>query len=136
MAKFRYKVSLRVSSKSVRPNEIADRLGLSPRIAHVMGEARSTPKGAPLKGVYSTNQCLFELGPRRGELLNAMLERIVDDLIPHSELFLKISENGGACEFFVGWFSPRNSGATFDHQLLRKLADLRIDLALDVYGED
>lgn len=135
MEKFRYKVSLRFSSKVVDPSEISGRLGLTPRISHRMGDARSTPKGAPLKGVYSTNQCLFELAPRRGELLGAMLERTVDDLECHSELFLQVAESGGTSEFFIGWFSPQNSGATFDHQLLRKLADLRIDLALDVYGE-
>ncbi|WP_256388442.1 hypothetical protein [Pandoraea sp. PE-S2R-1] len=38
-------------------------------------------------------------------------------------------------EFFIGWFSTGNTGETLDFELLKKLGELGIDLALDVYGE-
>jgi hypothetical protein len=40
-------------------------------------------------------------------------------------------------EYFIRWYTDgRNTGETFDSDLLKRLADLRIDLAFDVYGVD
>ncbi|SEA75069.1 hypothetical protein SAMN05216411_1274 [Nitrosospira multiformis] len=65
-----------------------------------------------------------------------MLVRVVDDLLQHKEIFRRIREDGGRAEFFIGWFSSGNTGDTFSHDLLRKMGELKIDLALDVYGSE
>ena len=64
------------------------------------------------------------------------LDRVVDSLLQHETLFRRIRDGGGNAEFFIGWFSTGNTGDTLSHDLLKKLGDLQIDLALDVYGED
>lgn len=136
MTPFRYKVSLRFTGHVLEPAAISERLGLAPQFARKMGAARTTPKGDPLEGTYASNYCSFKLDPRTDEPLDAMLLRVVSGLDANRDLFLQVSETGGTSEFFVGWFAPRNSGVTFNHQLLSKLADLRINLGLNVYGGD
>jgi hypothetical protein len=135
MTTFRYSVSLRVTTKTIDPDEICKTLGITPKIKHKIGEARKTPKGQSLEGVYERSYCLFDLISREGEELHEMLARIIDDLKQYMGLFHRIRESGGRVEFFVGWFSPSNSGDTFDHALLKTIGELHIDLSLDVYGD-
>jgi hypothetical protein len=40
---------------------------------------------------------------------------------------------GGRVEVFVGWFFLGNRGDVFDDNVLARMADLKIDLSLDVY---
>jgi hypothetical protein len=37
---------------------------------------------------------------------------------------------------FVGWFFEGQRGDVFNHDLLTRLADLNIDLSLDIYPPD
>jgi len=46
----------------------------------------------------------------------------------------RLASSGGTFNFFVGWFSDRNSGDRLEWNLLREMARLRISLDLDVYG--
>ena len=64
-----------------------------------------------------------------------MLTRICDDLSIHDKLFQQIRDTGGRIEFFIGWYSDRNTGELFSSSLLKKLGELQIDLALDIYCE-
>lgn len=135
MHSFRFAVSLRVFSHSVSPDEICAQLELEPKWQHKIGEPRMNPKGIPLGGVYDSSYCSFNLIRLNDEELHEMFGRIVDDLFHHKALFHRVRDEGGRSEFFIGWYSPGNTGDTFSHDLLVKLGELRIDLALDVYGE-
>ena len=55
-------------------------------------------------------------------------------LEPHKEFLLHISSTGWRCEYFIVWFSDVNSGEIFTCELLAKMVDLQINLALDMYG--
>lgn len=136
MHAFKFSVSLRVFSQVVDPSEICEQLGLEAKWKHKIGEPRTTPKGVPLDGVYDRNYCSFNLNRKDDEELHEMLDRITNNLLQHKELFCRIRESGGRSEFFIGWYSPGNTGDTFSNELLSKISDLRIDLALDVYGGD
>jgi hypothetical protein len=70
-------------------------------------------------------------------------ERLVDAIIglldllaPHKHFFHQIRSQGGKVELFVGWFLDGQSGGVFSHDLLARMADLKIDLSLDVYPPD
>ncbi|MDO3526763.1 DUF4279 domain-containing protein [Ralstonia pseudosolanacearum] len=135
MNAFRFSVSLRFSTKTVEPDEICSLLGLVPKWKHRIGEPRVNPKGALLGGVYESSYCSFRLTQVGDERLCEMLNRVADNLVRNKRLFHRIRGEGGRAEFFIGWYSPGNTGDTFDHGLLEKLSELKIDLALDVYGE-
>lgn len=135
MHPFRFEVSLRVFSKSVEPTEIAAQLGLTPKWKHKIGEQRTTPKGVLLDGFYDFSYCSFSLIRRDEEELHEVLSRTADELLPHKDLFCRIRAEGGRTEFFVGWYSTGNTGDDLSCNLLGKLGELQIDLAIDVYGE-
>ncbi len=132
---FRYSVSLRLFTQTVEPDEICALLGLEPKWKHRIGDPRVGPKGTLLGGVYKRSYCSFGLNKVDDEELHEMLNRVVADLAQHKQLFHRIRDEGGRAEFFIGWYSSGNTGDTFDHSLLEKLSDLKIDLALDVYGD-
>ena len=130
-----YMISLRVRHPSLDPSEITSALQLNPDRTWRAGEPRTTPKGAPLKGVYSKTfwTRTFVEGEFRDKELPAAVGEIVDQLLPHRGFFERIRSEGGAAEFFVGWFFNRQSGGTFDSDLMSRIADLKIDLSFDVY---
>jgi hypothetical protein len=57
-------------------------------------------------------------------------------LAPHCHFLHGFRSQGGTIELFVGWFLDGPSGDVFDCDLLARLADLKIDLSLDIYGPD
>jgi hypothetical protein len=108
---------------------------MNPKYMHKMGERRTRPDGIFLEGVYDENYCTFSLDRRGDEELHEMLARIIVELLPYKKLFHHIRSEGGCVEFFIGWFSTGNTGDTLGHSMLKRMGELGIDLALDVYGE-
>ncbi|MFC5475100.1 DUF4279 domain-containing protein [Paraherbaspirillum soli] len=135
MHSFHFVVSLRFFSQTIAPSEISVQLGLEPMWQHEIGEPRVSIKGAPLGGIYGSNYCSFRFKRQGSEELNEMLDRIVMNLLQHKIFFDRIREDSGRTEFFIGWYSTGNTGDTFSNSLLSKLGELKIDLALDVYGD-
>ncbi len=134
--KYQASLRIRVWDPNINLSEVSDRLGLIPQRIWAIGELRTDPKGNSLPGTYDNSYCFFELTQQQDEDLPSMLTRISQYLMPHKNLFQHIKEAGGSIEFFIGWFSVGNTGEIFDSLLLRRLGELGIDLALDVYGEN
>jgi len=65
--------------------------------------------------------------------LPAELNAVLDSLIQHRDFFRRVRTDGGRTEFFIGWDFDGNSGDVFGCDLLGRLADLKIDLSLDLY---
>ncbi|MHA6903609.1 hypothetical protein ACEQ38_23580 [Ralstonia syzygii subsp. celebesensis] len=135
MHEFKYAVSLRFFSKTVDLGDVCSQLKLSPKWLNKMGEPRVSPKGTPLGGVYDCSYCSVGLEPHEAEELHETLERVAVGLMQYKNVFQAIRRDGGRAEFFIGWYSTGNTGDTFDSELLKKLGELEIDLAFDVYGE-
>ncbi len=93
-----------------------------------------SPKGVSLGGVYETSYCSFEIPQQTGEELSEMLDRVTNELTPHLELLSKIRACDGRIEFFIGWYSEGNTGDVFSYELMRKLGELGVDMAFDIYG--
>ncbi|AXW63938.1 hypothetical protein CJO94_19310 (plasmid) [Ralstonia solanacearum] len=132
---FKYAVSLRFFSKTFDLDDVCSQLNLSPKWLNKIGEPRINPKGTPLGGVYDCSYCSVILEPHEAEELHETLERVAVGLMQYKDLFQAIRRDGGRAEFFIGWYSTGNTGDTFDSGLLKKLGELEIDLAFDVYGE-
>ncbi|QCX47907.1 DUF4279 domain-containing protein [Ralstonia pseudosolanacearum] len=135
MHEFKYAVSLRFFSKTVDLADVCSQLNLSPKWLNKMGELRVSPKGTPLGGVYDCSYCSVSLEPHEAEELHETLERVAVGLVQYKNVFQAIKRDGGRAEFFIGWYSTGNTGDTFDCELLKRLGELEIDLAFDVYGE-
>lgn len=133
MYPFRYEVSLRFRHPSLDPDDICRKLGMETKTKWKAGAARKTPTGIPLKGVYETTFCSFRLEHSKNIGLADFLKRCNHKLNKYKEFFDSIRSSGGNLEYFIGWFADKDSGETFDLELLQQVAELGIDLALCVY---
>src|SRR3989442_7340000 len=134
MNPFEYKVALRLGHPSMDPDEISAALSLKPQRKWKAGEQRKTPTGIPLEGNYEQSYWSCDMDHPNGVTLSEFLDKLTKQLEGKKEFLAKISSTGGNTEFFIGWFSGSNSGDTFDWKLLKKLAELKINLSFDVYG--
>jgi hypothetical protein len=135
MYPFRYKVSFRISHPVIDPDEISMQLALQPKTSWKAGDVRKTPKGTLLEGRYELSYWTYPVSCQSSQSLTNLLEDFTIALEPHRDFLVNLNATGGRLEYFVGWFSGRNSGAVFESALLSKIASLQIDLALDVYYE-
>jgi hypothetical protein len=135
MHPFKFAISLRIFSRTVDPLEMCDELGLKPKWSHRLGDSRKNPKGLDLGGIHDQSYCSFALERKDDEELHDSIGRISDELKRHQEFFHRVTTHGGRVEFFIGWYSSGNTGDTLSHSLLKKIGDLNIDLAFDVYGD-
>ena len=133
---FKFDVSLRITHPKMSPEEICKTLGLKAKHKGKVGMPRKTPKGTSLEGVYEYTYCTFGLKHPQKIGLEEFLKSCNEKFYKHKEYFDLINSTGGKLEYFIGWFFDRSSGETFDLELLRQLADLGIELGLNVYGGD
>jgi hypothetical protein len=65
----------------------------------------------------------------------SILEATTSSLEAHRSFLQDFVATGGEIEYFIGWFTTDISGGdTLSWELLERLAALRINLSLDVYG--
>jgi hypothetical protein len=119
MHPFRYAVSLRVWHPDVEAGVVTDTLGLAPK--HT----------SPAVSSFWTHG--YDV-PQDSECA-AFIHSAASALQPHAAFLRQIRAAGGRIEFFVGWFGDKNFGDTFPHATLALLAELQIDLSLDVYPD-
>lgn len=113
---------------------ISDTLGREPNIVWKAGDPRCTPTGAALEGVYPHTYWVWRLHRGDAEELEETLCTDLDHLERHSEFFTQLTLEGGSAEYFIGWFSGRNSGTELSAPLLARLGRLGVQLSLDIYG--
>ena len=135
MNPFRYKISLRLRHPEMDPDEISAALKMQPRFKSKAGQPRRTPLGLPLEGTYHESYWSSRCAEGSGFDLADTLESLVQELEAHREFLAGFCATGGSIEYFIGWFTDgKNTGVTLSWGLQRRLADLRVDLGLDVYG--
>jgi hypothetical protein len=135
MQDFNYSVSLHVSHPEIDPALISTTLSLEPtgRMTRA-GEPKTTPNGTPREGCWEFSHWKHKFGTMHDQELVSFLRHLIRILEPSRTFLQRIVEEGGAIEFFVGVFTDTNCDQILPHDLLARLADLRIDLRLDPYG--
>jgi hypothetical protein len=98
------------------------------------GEPKTTPTGAPREGHWEFSHWSHDFGTRQDGELASFLWDLADFLKPHQEFLRRIVAEGGAVECFVGVFTDTNCDQMLPFGLLGALAELRLDLRLDLYG--
>jgi hypothetical protein len=139
MAPYRYKISLRINHPSIDPAEITAELGEEPWHWQKAGTHRRTPKGRLLTGICPTTFWVgFQSkGQSKDRDLPSGIEALLSRLRPHRRFLHRLRDEGGEVEFFVGWFAGEQGGDILPYELTGQLADLKVDLSLDLYlGED
>ena len=134
MGSYRFALSFRVSHPTADLAELPARLGLPASRCWKAGEPRRTPKGDLLAGTNEESYCTMLIPHSDETELPELLGSTLVLLSSQADLLQGLESSGGSFNFFVGWFSERNSGDTLGWNLLRKMARLRISLDLDIYG--
>lgn len=130
---FSYHVSFRVKHPTLRPEEIAAELGLTPRYSWAAGDARMTPDTSLLGGIRKESYCTFEMGEGEDGELAPCLRRAAESLGSHRTHLNEMRLSGGSLEFYVFWYPNGDTGDVFPADLLFLIADLGIDLGINVY---
>jgi len=128
-----FKVSLDITHPSIDPEDISRELSLSPLRQTKVGEQRSTPGGGPLMGTYQFSFWCHAFETSGVSDLGTFLASLSQRLVPHGSFFVGLVREGGSVELFCGVFADGNWDEVLDHTLMRRLADMAIDLRLDVY---
>lgn len=133
MNSYQYRIAFRVFHPRISGEEICARIGLPVSRKWNVGEQRTTVGGEPLQGMNGRSYCLFYLDFPEISDIAAALQAAVGVLGLRTESLRDLAGTGGTLEFYVVWFAERNSGDVLSWRLLRMLADLSINLAIDIY---
>ena len=133
MNPYNYALSLRTTHPTMSGSELSNLIGLEAEIVHNVGEQRRTSTNQMLDGIYHKSYCSFKLvdGPEP-----ALLESIRtwnDHLATKRAELAKILSTGGIIEYFVGVFLDKNIGIELEANDMKRLSDLGIRVALDIY---
>ncbi|MBI4425454.1 MAG: hypothetical protein HY554_17115 [Elusimicrobia bacterium] len=131
LARPRFELSLRLRHPRLDPQEISAALRLWPSVAWRRGEAKRTPTGKPLPGVYDASYWSCELARPRSMGLADLLRKSVAELESCADFLKRLRATGGSAGFLIGWLAGSSAGTLLDSLLLSKLAELQLDLFLE-----
>jgi len=127
-----FRISLRITHPKMPSDEITKSLELAPIFSYTAGDKKLTPKGTEIPGRRKESYWCHDV-PASADDIESNIADCNAILANRRDVLLRIVDSGGRVEYFVGWFSSDNSGFVLRHELLRQLADLRIDLSFDLY---
>lgn len=135
---YRYSISLRIRHPNADLSSAGKVFDLAPSNAWTAGERRQTPAGTLLEGIRSDSFWTARLldGQSTSRPLPTALSELVERLRQGAIYLETLAASGGRSELFVGWFFDEgNSGDVLSFELLGRLAELKLDVSFDVYGE-
>lgn len=131
---YRFKLSLRLRHPRLEADEITKLLRMEPRTKWSVGEPRRRTDGTATEGVNDHTYWTYNVPNTETGLVDALNAHLTE-LESRSDFLRECVATGGEIEYFVGWFTTDVSGGdTLDWQLFKRLSELKINLALDVYG--
>ena len=136
MGNYTYRLSLWIQHPDADLSDIPKKLGLTAHRLWKKGDRRITPKGRDTGSIQKKSYCNIGFNDTPPAGLPEGIRAALDLLKPHKNYLIKLADGGVELQFFVGWYSERNSREILDWALLKEMAELRISLDLDVYGPD
>lgn len=131
----RFELQLFIKHPSIDPAEITATVGLEPKIQSRVGDARKTPKGTPLPGVYPDTS--WRYGERHyveKQWFASRVEELVDRLLPHKAFLLSLRESGGRTWIIVEFLGDGYFGDEISLRTLAKLVELGLDFGIEVFA--
>lgn len=138
MQLYSFRISLRILHPNIDPDLITDELGIKPSRCWQNGDQRKTPKGTKLKGTYK--ESYWNADPfNYGEYLSTdsvaldIISDVIEYIAPHKQFINKLESEGGRIILIVSTYSQRNYAIEIPPDILKKLSDLGLSIAHDVY---
>ena len=138
MSKQEVKVSLVIGGSNCAPEEITASLGIEPTRIYRKGESKivgSPPRELPMK--HKESVWILD-APDNDADIERKLEWLANKLSDRAEAVKRITEKCPAEVSIVIYSGDANPGLRLSSQLLMKIADLGLDVDVDLYymGED
>jgi hypothetical protein len=108
---------------------------MTPKFCWTAGEARKTPRGAPLEGLHDESYCCFDIGSGDDGELARCLDVGLTSLAPAGEFLREARATGGSLMFYAFWHPNGDTGEVFGTDLLRRMANLGIELGINVFDD-
>jgi hypothetical protein len=125
-----FRVTFRMWHPDIDPSMVSARLSLTPTRSWRVGESRKNPDGHLLGGQYDRTYWAATVERSAGDSdLESQLTTFLQRLDSHADFLHDIRRSGGEIEFFI---TLKERGSTLSYVCLRRLADLNIDLSIDV----
>lgn len=133
MYPYKYNVSLRIFHPQADPQIFTETLGMEPSRSWRVGDERTTPKGAALKGQNRETFWCSRLSAPEDSEFPVFIPGTVAKLTQHISFFRQIRQAGGRIEFYVTLIPGGGClGETLTHDLMTSLGQIEIDLCLDI----
>lgn len=128
-----YTVRIRICHPSDPLDCLTTATGLTPHVQHKKGEPRVTPNGVPLPGTYSDSRWSYSEVTRDSRRFHVGVRRAMDLLEPAAEVLQQLRTSGGRVEIILHLRGERNVGDYIEIPDLKRLADLGINLGVEVF---
>lgn len=129
----RIDVQLLIRHPSLTPAAITAALGLEARFAHGAGERKMLPDGTPGEGVWPDTRWRYSVRQELSEHFADKVAELVDRVLPRRAFMHELRASGGSAELIVAFLGDAYCGDTIPLETLEKLADLKLDLGLEVF---
>lgn len=131
----RFTLALFIIHPDIDPTELTERIGLLPKYSGRAGDQRRTAQGAPLPSYYRDTRWRYvEAHSVTSQHFRRELETFIGRLQPHRALFHRLRETGGSLTLIISFLGDRGHfGDNLPVARLAELADLQIDLGIEVY---
>lgn len=120
-----FQATLFIEHPSIDPEEITKSLRIEP--------TRQVAAGPPRKPPYDRTVWSYKFDCKGARDLVPILEEIVERLESRRDRLRSLVESGARIELFCGVFPEFNWDEILPFELMAQLADLNINLRLDVY---
>ncbi len=134
MNEYNFEISFLITHPSMSPDTICGLLSMETDVKRKVGEVRCNPKGKPLPGVWKETYCGFDVPRKEGDSIPECLDNMLQKLKNQRSGIDQIHLSGGSLEFYI-LSAPQELtfGEKFSWKILMELADLKIDLSLEVH---
>jgi hypothetical protein len=130
----RFLVELFIVHPTIAPSEITNALGVEAHFAHMVGEARRTPKGNTLPGRYPDTRWRHSIQYiTADQWFVGEVEALVNGLEPHKAFLHHLLDTGGKATLIIQFLGDGYFGDSLPSPLLAKIVELRLRLGLEVF---
>jgi hypothetical protein len=137
MHPYSFIVSLRANHPTRDLAFLSNLLQLNQQHGWKAGDERVTTKGTSQGGRHGQGYWSARVTPEEATSEEGQLEDILSksltDLMKHNAELEEFFSTGGSMNYFVGLYGLRNYGLVFAPELMRRLAQARIELQLDIH---
>jgi hypothetical protein len=130
---FKYNIDILLKSKTMDLGPIVSTIGLPPKIRWAAGDIMERPTNKHDRRQY--NYCCFSIDVDYRQSIERNLDIYLDKLHLSKDYIRKLIHDDGSILIVITWYTDQGRGYEFKFPFLGKLADLQIDLGVEVFED-